>query len=369
MRFLIPAGLALGLVTAACGDDSPSPVDFDDPAAITANLDAVGSAFESDVFRSFNTATFSLDAAAPSAPLAAAPLVSALKPQLERIGGRLLVPTIEQSRQLQAWLPELSATRAEGLLIPDSLYGRVFEWDESLDQYAWDGATVSGLTGVRFELYAVDLSGAVLEPTTQIGTLDIIDQSVTAPRLQILVRDLGGTTFIDYTIAANSSGTSVSVSGLISNGQEGDANRTLTFNQTFTVSSSSVRIDATFTLNNPALTLALIETVTFDDPNVVVDIDFRITQQGETIRLAGRITIDTETSTVSGTLTVYQNGGPVASISGEVSSPSTVWVDAGGEPLTAEDLEALDGLFAAMEAFGALIAQFFEPFAIFSGEL
>ena len=63
MRLFLRAGIVLGIVATACGKDSPTPTDFNDPAAVSANLASVDSAFDSDVFRSFSNATFMLDAA------------------------------------------------------------------------------------------------------------------------------------------------------------------------------------------------------------------------------------------------------------------------------------------------------------------
>jgi sulfur carrier protein ThiS len=369
MRSLLRAGLALGLITAACGKDSPAPTDFEDPAAITANLAAADSAFDSDVFRSFNAATLFVDAAAPAAPQLTSTVVGELRPKLARAGAQMVLPTLERSRRLQALLPQLSAASAAGLLIPDSLYNRVFQWDTATNQYTWTGTTTTGLTGIRFELYAVDLAGTVLEPVTQIGTLDIIDQSVgSTARLRVLVRDLSAVTYVDYlaTVSGTETSATISVEGSISNGLADPDNKTLTFDQTFAVTQTGVRINATFTLNNPALTVTLIESLGFDDPNIVVDVDFRIAQPGETIRMAGRITI-TDLEQVTGTFTVYRNGGPVASISGDLSDPATQWVDAGGEPLTLADRAALDALFDAMDAFVLVVTGFFAPITTFGG--
>jgi hypothetical protein len=367
MRFLLRTGLALGLLTAACGKDSPAPTDFEDPAAITANLEAVDSTFDSDVFRSFNAATFFMDAAAPAAPQLTSTVVAELRPKLARAGAQMILPTLDRSRRFQALLPQLGDATAQGLLIPDSLYNRVYEWDATTDQYTYQGTTTTGLNGVRFELYAVDLAGTVLEPVTQIGTLDIIDQSVgNTARLRVLVRDMSATTYVDYlaTVTPSQNGATISVEGSFSNGLPDPDNKTLTFDQTFAVTQSGVRINATFTLNNPVLTVTLIESLAFDDPNIVIDLDFRIVQPGETIRLVGRITIaDLEQATA--TFTVYRNGGPVASISGNLSDPATQWVDAGGEPLTLADRVALDALFDAMDAFVLVVTGFFAPIGTF----
>lgn len=367
MRSFLRAGLLLGFVVTGCGKDSPAPTDFEDPAALTQNLAAADSAFDSDVFRSFSAATFFMDVAAPVAPRLTPTLVAELRPKLARAGAQMILPTLDRSRRFQALLPELSSASAQGLLIPDSLYNRVYQWDTATNQYTWTGTTTTGLTGVRFELYAVDLAGMVLEPVTQIGTLDIIDQSAgTTARLRVLVRDLSAVTYVDYLATINASQTSatISVEGSLSNGLAAPDNKTLTFDQTFAVTQAGVRINATFSLNNPALTVTLIESLGFDDPNIVIDVDFRIVQPGETIRMVGRITI-TDLALATGTITVYRNGGPVASISGDLSDPATQWVDAGGEPLTAADLAALDALFDAMEAFELLVTGFFAPITTF----
>jgi hypothetical protein len=371
MRFLLRTGLALGLITAACGKDSPAPTDFEDPAAVTAKLETVDSAFDTDVFRSFNAATFYMDAAAPAAGQLTSTLTAELRPKLARAGAQMILPRLDRSQRLQALLPQLGVSSAAGLLIPDSMYNRVFEWDATTDQYTYQGTTTTGLTGVRFELYAVDLSGAVLEPVTQIGTLDIIDQSVGQnAQLRVLVKDMSAVTFLDYLADINATQTSatISVSGSVSNGLAAGANKTLTFDQTFSVNATSIRINATFTLNNPVLAVTLIESLTFDDEDLIIGVDFRIVQAGETVRLVGRLTL-TSLDVVVANLTVYSNGGPVASINGDVADPATQWVDAGGEPLTAADLAALDGLFDAMEAFEFAVSGFFAPIGIFGGEL
>jgi hypothetical protein len=370
MRLLLRAGLVLGLCAAAC-KDSPGPTDFTDPAAVTADLSAVDSAFDSDVYRSFNAATFMLDAAAPSAMRPAAAVLEGTHPSLQRAGGQIFLPGMAQGRRLQALTPELSVAAAQGRILPDSLYGRAYEWDTALDRYTWQGATVTGLQGIRFVLYAVGLDGVVIEPVTQIGYLDIIDEStVSSLQLHVLVKGSSGTpTYVDYTISLTTNGTTsatATASGSLSNGLAAAANKTLTFDETFTVTQTGIQANATFALNNPAITLMLNESVTFADPNLVINADFRIVQPGETIRTVGRITINTLDNTITVSVTVYVNSHPVASINGDPLDPATQWVDAGGAPLTAADLAALDGLFDAFENFQEAVAGLFSPIGTFA---
>jgi len=369
MRFLLRSGLVLGLLTAACGEDSPTPTDFEDPAAITANLDAVDSAFDTPVFASFNAATFYINPTA-SATQPVGALIRGANPALERVGATVFLQGARQSQEVQAMVPQLSAAAAQGQLIPDSLYGRVFEWDATLDEYTYQDSSVAGLNGVRYILYAVGLDGNVVEPVSSIGTLDIIDNSTTsALELQLLVKGPAGTpTYIDYAIGFSSSATSATanVSGFVSNGLSAGDNKTLTFDETFIVNQAGARVTATFTLNNPAITVMLIQAVTFDDPNIIITADFRIIEGGETVRTLARLTLDTFDSSITVNIVVTVDGHPVASLSGDPTDPGTVWVDAGGEPLTVADLAALDGLFDALELFGLIVSNLFSPITAFA---
>jgi hypothetical protein len=373
MRLLLRAGVVFGLAAAAaCGKDAPSPVDFNDPAAISANLSSVDSALGSSVFRSFTVATTSLGAATSPAFRPAATLMQTLRPKLERAGGQMLLPSLGQARQLQAMVPNLSVSAAQGRIIPDTMYGRVFEWDTALNQYRWQGSTVAGLTGVRFVLYATGLDGVIIEPVSAIGTLDIVDQSTPAKlQLQVLVRGPGGTpTYVDYTasvqVTSRTSGTATAT-GTISNGLSGGNNKTLSFDENLTVNASGATVHATFALNNPVITMMLNESVSYSDPNIIIDADFRLIQNGQTIRVVGHVALNTLNKSVTVSVTVDVDGHPVASISGDPTDPATHWVDAGGAPLTAADLTALKDLFDAFEKFQTAVDGLFAPVSTFAG--
>jgi hypothetical protein len=354
----------------ACGKDAPSPVDFNDPAAVSANLSSVDSAFGSDVFRSFSTASVMLNVATAPAFRPTATLIETLRPKLVQSGARMFLPTMRQAQKLQAMVPNLSISAAQGRIIPDTMYGRVFEWDTALNQYRWQGTTVANLTGVRFVLYATGLDGQVVEPVSAIGTLDIIDQSTpTKLQLQVLVEGPGGTpTYVDYTASFVSGATSATatVTGTITNGLSGGNNKTLSFDENFTVNAGGATVQATFALNNPAVTLMLNESVSFNDPNIIINADFRLIQNGSTTRVVGNITLNTKDSTVTVSVTVYVDGHPVASVSGDPTKPLQ-WVDAGGQPLTAADLAALGALFDAFEHFGDTVSNLFAPVGTFAG--
>lgn len=373
MRLFLRAGLALGLIAMAASacKESAAPADFEDPAAVSADLSSVDSTFDSDVFRSFSAAAVMLDAAAPQPIPGPMNRVSAVlrstMPAFERSGGTIMLSSVRQAQRLQAVMPEFSAAAAEGRIIPDTMYGRVFEWDAALDRYTFQDSVVAGINGVRFILYAVGLDGAVVEPVSSIGTLDIIDQSTLSTlQMQMLVRGPGGApTYVDYTTSIQASQTSATVtaSGSITNGLSAGANKTLTFNETVTVNGGGVRINATFSLNNPTITLTFVESVSVNDPNLVITMDFSMVQPGETIRTVGRVTLNLNTDAITVSVHVYVNGHPVASIDGDPTDPAVQWVDAGGEPLTAADLAALDHLFDVLEQFQIAVENLFLPAA------
>ena len=374
MRLFFRAGIVALLTAglAACNKDSAAPADFDDPAAVSTNLSSVDSTFDSEVFRSFTVTAFMLDVAAQPSIRPAATLLQTLHPKLERSGAHAFLPGLMQGQKLQMLMPQLSLSAAQGAVIPDSMYGRVFEWDTTgVGQYSWQDSTVSGLNGVRFILYAVGLDGQVLEPVTPIGTLDIIDASTqNALQLHILVRNNAGTTtYVDYTVelTGNSSTVQANASGSIRNGLAAPNNKELSFDETLTVTASSIRVTATFALNNPATTLILNESLGFTQSQLIINTEFRLIQNTHTIRTVGRITVDDTTQVVTVNVTVYFDGGPVASLSGDISSPATQWVDAGGQPLTDQDLAALDDLFAATEHFDAAVSSLFSPIGTFAG--
>jgi hypothetical protein len=372
MRLPLRVGVVIGLAAlAACGKDAPTPVDFTDPAAVSANLSSVDSAFDSDVFRSFGNASAMLGIATSPALRPVASLLETTRPELKRSGAHIFLPNLLQAQRLQAAVPNLSVAAAQGRIIPDSMYGRVFEWDATIHQYRYQGTTVANLNGVRFILYALGLDGAVVEPVTAIGTLDIIDASTpTQLKLHVLVKGPGGaTTYVDYlaTVVSSNTSATATASGFISNGLGGTANKTLSFDESLSVNTAGARIAATFALNNPAMTLMMNETFSFNDPNIVLDADFRLIQNGETIRTVGHITINTVTNVTNISVTVYLNGHPVASIAGNPSDPGTEWVDAGGEPLTIADLAALDHLFDAWSSFQQAVTGLLAPISTFGG--
>ncbi len=368
MRSLLRAGLALGLIAAAC-KDAAAPGDFSDPVAVSTDMQSVDSVFTSQVYRSFGVATLDMGPAAtgvaPLKPMAT--LLGSTIPKLDKSTGRPLLIGALQGQRLQQLRPAMSVAAEQGQIIPDSVYGRVFQWDAALDEYTWQDSVVPGLTGVRFILYQIDDFDQVIEPTVDVGTLDVIDEStVNQLQLHILVKGVGGTpTYLDYTasISATISSVMANATGFISNGLVA-GNKTLTFDETFTVTDARITANATFTLNNPARTFTASESASVSGQTLIITGDFHFVRPGETVQFYARISID---STLRISATVRANGRTVATWNGEAGDPAVEWVDAGGDPLTADDIAALDALESSAGALQAALNSLFMPVDTFFG--
>jgi hypothetical protein len=108
----------------------------------------------------------------------------------------------------------------------------------------------------------------------------------------------------------------------------------------------------------------LSESVTVNGQSLVITGDFRFIRPGETVQFYARLTID---STITISATVRVNGRTVATLNGELGDPGTVWVDAGGEPMTAEDVAALEALETSAAGFQEAVNSLFLPIETFFG--
>ena len=352
------AGMTLLLLVAACSDDALAPADFADPLALQTELNEAEGAFQSPAFASF-TAISPYLGPTPAAPVR--PLLAATLHAFPRSADAAYGSAAARGELLRQLAPQLQGLQT-GPVIDGSLYGRVYRWDAALDQYTWNGSeTVGGISGVRFILYAVDAFGDILEPVSEVGSVDLVDNStLTSLRLQITVRGPGGgTTYLTYQASASpsTSGVSVSVDGTVTNGLSGVDNKTLTFGMGIDVTSNGVEVEVTFALNNPAISIMLREAVELrQDGSALVEIEFRVQRASELVRVLMRVdTASPELITVD----VRVNTGRVATLSGDPSS--AVWVDAGGDPLGIDDLDALDHLYTAFAQFELVALMFMEP--------
>ena len=353
------------VLAAACSNDPTGPATLSNPAATSSALSALDSAFAAPVISSFGALGALMS---PTGALAgAATVVDATRPRPLATG---MSPEAAAAQHLGALRGLTSATPAnpQGPLVPDSLYGSIFTWDSASARYVRSQTTGGPANGVRFILYAVNpLTGAIVYPLIEVGKADVLDESAGATaKLHILVVDVAGTTtYLDYTatLAFGIGAVTAAVDGFVSNGAAGAANKTLNFNVSATLTPSSASVNATFALNNPAITVVLIATASFAGATETVTVDYTFTRPGETVRLQGSLTTtNSVVDTISAEIRV--NGQVFATLEG--NAQGVTFYDANGDVI--EDagaqhdvLVVLDHFREAVEDTLEFIEDLFDP--------
>jgi hypothetical protein len=359
------AASTLVLFAAACSDSS-GPGQLTDPLAVSAELQSLDSAFASPVFQSYSAVSARIGPTAAGLSTAGL-LVQSTLPAAPRSHASAYLRTARRAQLLRQLVPHGAQLVATGIF-PDTLKGKTFDYDTASNNYVLTARAGADTAGIRFILYVVNpVTELPVEPLVEVGFVDLIDKSTPASaRLQILVEGVGGTpTYVDYLAAVTPGLTSLraSVTGSISNGLSAGANKTLGFSVTIVATLGAVTETASFSLNNPSLSVSITVVATDTNTSFEIAVDFRFTRTGETIQLAGTLTF-TEVAPDSFDLThvdaaVRVNGATFATISGDPNT--TRWVKADGTPLTLEELDALDHLGETVEHFIDLAEDLFDP--------
>lgn len=356
---------ALVGLAAACSDSS-GPATLTDPLAVTSDLASLDSAFASPAFASF-TAVSAMIGPTAAGLSSAGLLVQSTSPSIPRRTVSGYERTAQRARMLRQVVPQGTTLLAAGIF-PDSLKGKTFEYDTATNSYVVTARAGADANGVRFILYAIDQGTDLpVEPLVEVGYVDLIDESTAASlKLHIAVRGVGGTpTYVEYlaTVTPGVSSLRAGVAGSISNGQPGGANKTLGFNVNVVATTGSVSESATFTLNNPSVSVAFTITVIDTNTGFEIQVDFRVTRSGETIQVAGVLTF-TEFTPDSTELTdidaaVRVNGATFATYQGPPGSGQ--WTKADGTALSADELNALESLGEVLGHFIDFADSLFEP--------
>ena len=346
-------GVLLAVVMTACSD-SVAPVTMTDPRATSAALGALDSALAAPVVASFGVLGSYIN---PSAAVVRAALTGA-------------PPDVQAAQHVTA-LRGLAASIAspQGPVVPDTLYGAVFTWDSASAQYTRTQTTGGPSNGVRFVLYAVNpITGAIVYPLVPVGTADLLDESTaTTAKLHVVVQDTAATptTYLDYTATLESAVVVLhaTITGFVTNGASGAANKTLTFSVTAQVTFTTVTAQAILTLNNPAISVGLDVTVSNLQGTETVSVNYTLTRPGETVRLQGYLTkTNGVLDTVSAEIRV--NGRVFATLEGNAQGltfydhDGNVIADAGAQH---DVLQALDHLRKAVENTLDFIESLFNP--------
>ena len=364
------------IVVAACKDSNGPQPQLSNPQQLASDLQTVSSVFTSPTLQSFGALR-----TATGSPIGAAPATGALLGAAPVVPPRMAnQPYADAAARLQAMRLAASAfsPTSAASVIPPTLLGKTFVWDPNTHQYVADPTATppAPSNGVRIILYQVDASGQIIEnPLTPVGYVDLLDQSdVSTNKLEVIVN--GGTpanitaNYADYTVSGtvtrNASNVvtafSASAVGFVSDGAGGHR---LDFNASFSVTNldtdnPDAQLDVTWSLNNPAVSLALHETIaTPDADHATLTIDFSVTRGSETVRLAGTVTAVVSSQTVTYDLTVYVNGQVYARITG--TYPNIQIRHADGTPLSQDELAALEGLFQVPADATNVIEDLFHP--------
>jgi hypothetical protein len=361
-RMHVAAVSALLVLSAACEDQGPG--SLSDPSAMSAELEAMDSAFSAAAVQSYGEVAALIAPTAGGALSRAAVVVEGSTPTL-----RYEPVYLRGTKRADAWrqlVPQVAAL-STGPIIPDPILGSTFEWDVDADQYVVTARTGAPANGVRFILYGVNpITETPIEPLVEVGLVDLMDESTTGNlRLHIRVQGLGGTpTYLDYTagIIATSTSFTATVNGSLSNGLAAAALKTLTFNMSFQVSQNVVTESASYDLNNPSVSVDVFQRLTASQAGITVSVDFRFARPGELVRLLATMTLAAvgDELVVSGTVVVTVNSGIFARATA-APGQEPVWVRHDGTPLNADELGALQRLFNAVARFFDFTTDLLDP--------
>ncbi len=367
--------VAAAFIAAACKGSTGPQAQLSNPAQLSADLQTVGGVFASPAFQSFGALRV-----ATGSPVAVTTPTGAL------LSAAPIVPP-RATRQAYADAPaRLQALRtAAGALsggisasvIPPTVLGKTFVWDVNTHQYVADpnATPAAPANGVRIILYAIDpVTENVVEPPVATGYVDLIDLSNgNTNALQVILNGgtpaSPGTTYANYTVTGTVTGNPATAFSATAVGFVSDGSHTLTFNAAFsatnlTTNHPDAQVDVTWSLDNPAVSVALHETLVTPDANdATLTIDFSVTRGAETVRVQGTITVVVSPATVTADLTVTVNGTPFATITGTATATSNgIQVrHADGSALSPDELNALQQLFDLPDRLEAAIQDLFHP--------
>jgi hypothetical protein len=329
------AALALTAL-AGCGKDSTAPDAPFDPAGTSSDIGALEASFESPATAGFAAAAEAIGDVLGETPAAAA--VKAMPTKALIAGGKPgaghYAATLAKvyARPSGGITPSLSTAAA----ILDEHLGVTFTLDPGTLEYGPSDLTGAPEDGVRFIVYAVNqISGEVIVPLVEVGYADIVTtETATAATVRIELVS-GGVTYLDYAVGATggSSQVTITVSGFVSNG---DDRVNFDLDTHLDLTESSVGVDYTLTVPTRG--------------------GFRIDFEAE-VAEGGAVTSNLEARGPHGTITIEgtQNGTSGSfqvAVNGELFATITVTQDqqpviagADGEPLTQEELEALEAVF------------------------
>jgi hypothetical protein len=318
-----------------CGESGPeAPYN---PTGTSSDLAAVNATFESSTFASFSWFSPQFDAALGGAALVSTS-AGAFNFRRATTGGEFRAAAARTARTLAALARKRpnESFSASSAAIPSELAGKTFEYVGG--EYVPTARTGAPSNGVRFILYAVDpVTFTPVEPLVETGYVQLTDLSGGTTQAARVIVVSGTTTYLDYTVSLTATATSgqVTVNGFVT---DGSVRANLLLRSTVT---SAGGLTLLYRVTVPERDVSINLTMTaagLDQQSVTIEMSLTMSGPNGTITLTGTFT---ETG---GTLTVRANGESYATITSTgVGEPTISGAD--GEPLTGEDLEAIQGVF------------------------
>lgn len=347
LRYRRLAAAVAALTLSACGDGLGPGQEAFDPDQTTADFAAVDAAFATDAFVSLAALGGQFGVGAGAATSASADLLRAATD----------IRVSDLSLRLDAAARRLTAVMAANAaveLIPAQYRGLVLVYVPG-EGYLPDTNQTGPADGIRFILYAVNpITKQIAEPLTEIGHVDLLDESTDITASVRLVVVSGGVTFVNYTVTASGPPTapSVVIDGFITNGTTA-VNFTLTHALQVNIGGSQVDIDYVIDVPGRDFQVNLDLTLVANDQGTATTIDLSVTHGSNTVRIEG--SLDDEL----GTLQVFGNGQLFATVT--ITATGVEAVNAGGEPLTQREVQALGEIFDVVEEVFDVFENLFDP--------
>jgi hypothetical protein len=359
-RQSIRAALALCALTAiACGTDRSTGPDGDvrlDAHRLTADVAATEQAMRPAVLTSFTALSAHFDLGVT--------MTAAMAGSRELLAARDDL-TMTRSKQLALRTADLlmraaasDVKPASPALRPGSL-GTTYVYDPGVQRYvAAPGRTGAPPNGVRFILYAVN--PVTHEPivSLEVGHADLIDEGAARPTglgLRLIVVS-EGTTYLDYRVAIDGSATAgiLAVSGFLT---DGETRLVFDIAASGTAGPTGATMTVAFELGVPARAFSVAGRVEgAHSPSGDLGRVNLVVRSGQTkIELA----VTGDDHTVNATILVNEK--IFATVTGDHHNP--VIRGAGGRELTAEEVEALQGILRLVGGVFELFGNLLKPVA------
>ena len=332
------AGAALVLAGCSDSNDGGSGAPFS-AEGTSSDVNAVSATFSSPAMASLGWAANGIDG------VFGAPVVSSSFGAIQEAAPTgNLAGTARRAALSAKGFNHRNVTSVALAVIPVEVLGKTFEYNSTLAQYEATERAGAPVNGVRFIVYAINpISGIPVEPLTEAGYADVLDESTAtsnALRLQLVSN---GTTYLNYGVtgAATTSGGQVVVDGFAT-----DGTTLVNFNLDNTYSeAANGTIGFDYRLDVPSLDLDLVYLISvtqISTPAALADIDVSVSGPHGDVGIAGNLTEG------GGQLTANVNGAAFAVVTLGNDSEVTSITKPDGSALSLPEYGALAAIWGAV---------------------